>query len=56
MSTKRSIKYVDTKKFELHLYDDCCGPSAITIRINDNETTLELTQAEVKDIKKQLEA
>jgi len=55
MSTKTTIKYVDTRHFSMHLYEDFAGSPGLKIRVNNSRTTILLSKDELDDIVKQLE-
>ena len=55
MKTQTTKKFITTKAFTLHLYDDITEPPTIYIRLNDEEITILLSKEELESINKQLE-
>lgn len=55
MSTKTTRKYVSTKEFYLHLYNDFAGNSGMQLRVGGAETFLPLSSEEIDEIDAQLE-
>jgi hypothetical protein len=54
MSTKSTRRYVNTKDFYFHLYDDFARSGGISIRVGNAETFIPLSQEEIDDIDAQL--
>jgi hypothetical protein len=55
VKTQTTKKFITTKAFTLHLYDDITEPPTIYIRLNDEEITILLSKEELESINKQLE-
>jgi hypothetical protein len=54
VKTQTTKKFITTKAFTLHLYDDITEPPTIYIRLNDVEIKMQITKTELENINQKI--